>query len=367
MQTGARLRVDLGALAANYRLLADEAAPAARCGAVVKADAYGIGLEPALEALSGAGCQVFFVATPEEGARARDRLAEAEIYILDGLLQGGGQEMIERDLRPVLGCTEEIEEWLELAGDGRGAAPSALHIDTGMNRLGLLADDVDRLKAQADLWQRLNPSLIMSHLACADTPAHPMNEQQLVRFERLRHRLPPAPASLANSAGFFLGKSYHFDLCRPGIALYGGEAVGNAPNPMRPVVLAEARILQVKEIRAGSVGYGAAYHCPGPRRIATLAAGYADGLMRHLGREDGAPQDSMVYIGGKPAPIIGRVSMDLITVDVSDLDPEIARRGAWAELIGPNAPVDAVARRAGTIGYEVLTSLGKRYARVYVA
>lgn len=366
MQSAARLRVDLGALAANYRQLAVLAAPS-QCAAVVKANAYGIGLEPALSALDKAGCNVFFVATPDEGARCRAHLPEAEVYILDGLLDGNAEQMAALQLRPVLGCLEEVEEWTQHIPEGTKAAPCALHIDTGMNRLGLMADDVKRLKAQDDLWQKLNTSLIISHLACGDTPAHPMNEYQLVQFERQRHRLPAAPASLANSAGMFLGKSYHFDLCRPGIALYGGEAVNHAPNPMAPVVRAEVKILQVKEIRAGSVGYGAAYHCRKPKRIATLAAGYADGFLRHLGREDGASDGACVYLDGQAAPIIGRVSMDLITVDVSHLDPMLAQRGAWAEIIGPNAPVDQVARWAGTIGYEVLTSLGKRYERVYVA
>ena len=366
MQAGARLRVDLAALAANYRHLSGLALPS-QCAAVVKANAYGIGLEPAMTALAEAGCRTFFVATPEEGMRARAHRPKAVIYILDGLLHGNAEEMARHQLRPVLGCLEEIEEWTQTARENGRASYSALHIDTGMNRLGLMQEDVKRLKAQDDLWDVLNTTLIMSHLACADTPEHPMNEQQLVKFERLRHKLPPAPASLANSAGVFLGRTFHFDLCRPGIALYGAEAVNHAPNPMKPVVCAEAQVLQVREIRAGSVGYGAAYHCRTAKRIATLAAGYADGIFRHLGREDGSPECGRVYIEGEPAPIIGRISMDLITVDVSAIPPSRVQRGTWVELIGPHAPVDEIARRAGTIGYEVLTSLGKRYERVYVA
>lgn len=366
MQATARLRVDLAALAANYSAMAG-LAPHTNCAAVVKADAYGTGLEPALGAFSDAGCNTFFVATPEEGLRARAKLPKAVIYVLDGLLTGNAWEMAEAGLRPVLGCLEEIEEWTDGVARGGKAAPSALHVDTGMNRLGLMPEDVARLAAQDDQLDALNTTLVMSHLACADEPQHPMNDQQLMLFERLRHKLPAAPASLANSAGMFLGRFYHFDVCRPGIALYGGEAVGGAPNPMQQVVTAEARILQVRDVKAGSVGYGAAYHCRGPRRIATLGAGYADGIFRHLGRSDGAPEAGCVHIGGQKAPVVGRISMDLITVDVTGFDEAQARRGVWAELIGPNQPVDAVARRAGTIGYEVLTSLGKRYSRVYVA
>ncbi|HFQ15095.1 MAG TPA: alanine racemase [Rhodobacteraceae bacterium] len=363
----ARLSIDLAALAHNYRDLAARAAPA-RCGAAVKANAYGIGLEPALRTLAGAGCESFFTATLDEAIAARAVVASAHIYVLNGLPPGSGGEFVRHDLRPVLGNRDEIAEWSAFARAHAGAdvPPVALHIDTGMNRLGLMAADVAALQASPDWLSGVDVALVMSHLACADEPAHPKNAAQLQAFNRLRALLPAAPASLANSGGIFLGPDYHFDLVRPGIALYGGEAVAGAANPMRPVVRLEARIAQVRRIGAGeTVGYGGAYTATGPRRIATIPVGYADGYARALGGTDereGAP----VAIGGRMARLAGRVSMDLITVDVTGLPEGDIRRGTWVELIGPHISIDDLARHAHTIGYEILTRLGPRHERVYL-
>jgi alanine racemase len=358
---GGRLSIDLGALVANWRTLA-ALAPGARTAAVVKADAYGIGIEPAVRALSAAGCTTFFVALPDEGRRTRQVTGDAEIYVLNGLPPGDAPFLAAFDLRPVLGSMAEIDEWLAFRQAG-GTTGCAVHIDTGMNRLGLSPAEAGALAADADRVALLAPALVMSHLAGADTPASPRNAAQLAAFRQVRELFPGVPASLANSAGIQLGSDFQFDLTRPGIALYGGESIAGRP-PLRPVVTAEARVIQVREAKPGdAVGYGAAETLRRPSRIAILAAGYADGYHRAAGSADTAPGAS-VFIRGRPAPLVGRISMDLIAVDVTDC-PDV-RRGDWAELFGPHVPVDDVARRAGTIGYELLTGLGRRYARTYL-
>lgn len=358
---GARLTIDLAALAANWSLLARHAAAAETAG-VVKADAYGIGLEPAARALAAAGCRTFFVAMPAEGVRLRAALPQAVIYVLAGLVEGSAAAFAAHDLRPVLNTPAELEEWAGLRDRGvRNGC--AIHIDTGMNRLGLSLHEALALSRDPALLAAVAPSLVMSHLACSDTPEHPLNLRQLALFREIRAEFPDIPASLANSAGVFLGEEYHFDLIRPGIALYGVGPVAGVANPMRPVVTAEARVLAIREAEAGeTVGYGATETLIRPSRIAILAAGYADGYHRLAGSSD-QRKGAHVMIRGEMAPIVGRVSMDLMAVDVTGLPR--AMRGDWAELFGANLPIDDVAARAGTIGYELLTGLGRRYARTY--
>ena len=357
---GGRLTIDLAALAANWRTLAQRVA--GETAAVVKADAYGIGLEPAGRALAEAGCRTFFVALPEEGLRLRAILADAVIYVLDGLVPGSAAALAAADLRPVLGSFPEIDEWAALKAAGAPTG-SALHVDTGMNRLGLTPNEAAALAGDPARLAAIAPSLLMSHLACADTPDHPSNARQLDAFRVVRALMPTVPASLANSAGIFLGRDYHFGLARPGIALYGAAFAAGA-RPLRPVVTLEARVLQVRDVPAGSsVGYGATETVRKPSRIAILSVGYADGYHRHASSADGRPGAS-VYVDGARAPVVGRVSMDLIAVDVTAF-PLVAR-GDWVELFGPHVPVDEVAAPAGTIGYELLTALGRRYARRYV-
>jgi alanine racemase len=359
---GARLTIDLAALAANWQQLAGLAGEA-ETAAVVKGDGYGIGLEPATQALAAAGCKTFFVALPEEGLRLRAAFPAATIYVLDGLIEGTTQILGEAGLRPVLGSWPEIEEWAAYRRSG-GRTGSAIHVDTGMNRLGLNLHDALEIAQQPELLAALAPDLLMSHLACADTPDHPLNIRQLALFSEIREQFPEIRASLANSAGIFLGADYHFDLVRPGIALYGAAPIPGKPNPMRTVVKLEARVLAVRDADPGeTVGYGAAQRIVEPCRIAVLAAGYADGYHRLAGSSDERP-GAFVHIRGRAAPLIGRVSMDLIAVDVTGI--QAVRRGDWAELFGPNVPVDDVARAAGTIGYELLTSLGRRYQRTYI-
>ncbi len=366
--TPAVLTVDLMALQENYRTLRKMAAPA-ECAGVVKGDAYGTGLAPAARALWAAGCRVFFVAVPAEGHTVRLTLPEAVIYVLGGLLPGAARDYAALDLRPVLGSPEEIAEWAALCREDGRHLPAALHVDTGINRLGLTPKQVEWLTANPRDLGDMRVSLIVSHLACADEPNNEMNRTQTETFDTLRNLLPPAPASIANSPGTLNGPAYHYDLVRPGIALYGGNPFAGRANPMKPVAYLYGTILQVRSIPCGaSVGYGATWRARRDSRIAVIGAGYRDGYFRSLsGRSDRSEEHTQVYIAGQFAPVVGRVSMDMITVDITDLPGDTVRRGTKAELIGNHVTVDDVARWAGTIPYEVLTSLGSRYARLYSA
>ncbi len=352
-QAVAILEVDLAALVANYEILKQRAAPA-ECAAVVKADAYGLGADRVAPVLAAAGCETFFVAHLMEGIALRRVLGgEASIYVLNGILPGTEGDFAAHDLRPVLNTLAQLDIC-------PGAA--ALHLDTGMNRLGLSPDDAAALAAAPGRFENIDLRLIVSHLACADEAGHEMNEQQRQLFDRLRVKLPAKPASLANSSGIFLGPGYHHDLVRPGIALYGGNPTPGTANPMAQVVRLTGRIIQVREIDTPqSVGYGATHRATGPRRIATVPVGYADGYLRSLSGQ------GMGRLAGISVPIVGRVSMDLITLDVTEVPEEAAQAGALVDLIGGGGDtIDEVAARAGTIGYEILTSLGRRYHRRYV-
>ena len=280
--SGARLTIDLDALADNWADLARQA-PSAQTAAVVKADGYGVGLEPAGTALARAGCKTFFVALPSEGLRLRAALPGVVIYVLDGLIEGSAKAYADADLRPVLNSWEEVEEWAAYKERGVPTG-SAIHVDTGMNRLGLTLHEALDLARRADLLTAIGPTLIMSHLACANSPADPFNLRQLALFSEIRAEFPDLPASLANSAGMLLGEDFHFDLVRPGIALYGASPVAA---PLRTVVTAEARVLGVREVEEGeTVGYGASEAVKRASRVAILAAGYADGYHRQAGSSD---------------------------------------------------------------------------------
>lgn len=348
-RAGAILEIDLGAIVANWRLLTAEAAPAL-CAAVVKADGYGLGAVRVGGALAAAGCMMFFVATLDEGIALRQALGgPVEIAVLNGPPSGTAADFAEHRLIPVLNDPGQIEGW------GRG--PAILHVDTGMNRLGLSPREFDALveNPPSIAWRA-----VMSHLACADTPEHSLNETQRAQFEQVRRCLPGIPASLAASSGIFLGPRYHHQLVRPGAALYGVNPQPGQPNPMRPVVRLSAKILQTREIDRGeSVGYGAAHVMQRPARLATAGVGYADGWLRSFS-DRGCGR-----IAGQRVPLLGRVSMDLAIFDVSAVDPAFAHPGAMIELLGNDYGVDAAAADAGTIGYEILTSLGRRYHRVY--
>jgi alanine racemase len=354
---GLTLTIDLGALATNFGRLAERAAPA-ECAAVVKADAYGIGVERAVPALSAAGCHTFFVALPAEGLRVRAVAPDAAIYVLGGFFAEAAELYLAAALRPVLNHAEELDAWIR-AGGGR---PAALHVDTGMNRLGFAPDEALGLAGSPRVGQS-GIVLLMSHLACADEPAHVKNTDQLARFRELQQAFPALPASLANSAGIALGPDFRFDMVRPGIALYGGTRA--ADPELEVVVTAAARVVQVRTVAAGqTIGYGATQKFRRPRQVAILAAGYADGYHRAAGAS-GEHAGADVFIAGHRAPLTGRVSMDLMAADVTDIPARI-RPGDSAELFGPNIPVEEVAAAAGTISYELLTHLGRRAERVYI-
>lgn len=355
------LTIDLAAIVENYRMLAAKVAPA-ECAGVVKADAYGLGVAKVAPALWQAGCRTFFVAMLPEGLGLRALLPDATIYVLDGLHGTDPGAFVGASLRPVLVSRAEVDNWL--AASNQPGVRAGLHLDTGMARLGMPTEELDGLIAEGGTLARLRPSLVMSHFACADTPAHPMNREQPQRFRDALARLAlprDVTRSMAASSGIFLGADQAFDLVRPGAALYGIAPLADQPNPMRQAVRLQARILQTRRVDAGStVGYGATHRFARQARLATIGVGYADGFMRALSNRGG------VYIGDRRAPIVGRVSMDLLTIDVSDIPEDRAQPGSWVDLIGPRNPVDAVAAEAGTIGYEILTSLGRRYVRRYL-
>ena len=361
---GGVLTVDLAAIAANWRDLASRVA--GETGAVVKANAYGTGIETTVSALREAGCRTFFVALLDEAKRARAAAPDATVYVLNGLPVGREQDFVALNARPVLGSLDEIEAWAAFSPDSGEKPPSAIHIDTGMTRLGLERDEVDAVANRPDLIDAAAPALLMSHFSCADDFEHPLNRLQIEAFSEARAKLPDLPASFANSAATLTRPDAHLDLARPGVAIFGGRAVNDAPNPMRPVVRVDVPIIQTRGAKAGeTVGYGAAETLGRDSRIAIVMAGYADGYLRASSSSDGHP-GGFAMIGDHRAPIVGRVSMDLIALDVTEIPEPLTRRGMPVQLIGPDVDVDVVADAAGTIGYEILTSLGRRYERRFM-
>jgi alanine racemase len=357
------LTIDLDAIVANWRKLEKTAVPA-ECGAAVKADAYGCGIDPVVRALAKAGCKTFFVATLDEARAARSAAPEAAIYLLNGLLQDGGDTLAAIDVRPVIGDLNEFAEWEMFCRRTGWRGGAAIHVDTGMNRLGFDVADAQAIVPRIATGNH-GITLVMSHLACADSMNHPLNARQAHSFREIAHLFSGVTASLANSPGIFLGPSFQFDLVRPGAALYGINPTPEAANPMLPVVDLKARIVQLRQVARGdSVGYGATWVARRPTRIAVVAAGYADGYFRAAGSRDGS-RGADVMVAGKRCPIAGRISMDLLAVDITDLPANAVRRGQLVTLIGDGITIDETAHHFGTIGYEVLTSLGRRYQRVY--
>jgi alanine racemase len=357
------LTVDLDAIIANWRKLEKTAVPA-ECAGVIKADAYGCGLEPVARALAGAGCKTFFVASLDEARAARGALPQAAIYVLDGFFQNSGDAFAEIDAKPVIGDLNELAEWDVFCRRSGWAGGAAIHIDTGMNRLGLTIAEAQGIIPRINAGDH-GITLVMSHLACAEVLNHPLNAKQLASFREVASLFSGVPASLSNSSGVFLGPQFQFDLMRPGAALYGVNPTPEADNPMQGVVELKARIVQIRNVDKGeSVGYGGTWTARRPTRLAIVCAGYADGYFRAGSSNDGT-RGAEVVVAGKRCPVAGRISMDLMAVDVTDLDKSAARRGHMATLIGEGITVDELAHHFGTIGYEVLTSLGPRYARIY--
>ena len=358
--SGATLTVDLGAVRENYRALRRRLGRAA-CAAVLKADAYGLGADRIASVLAAEGCRHFFVAHLEEGIALRPHVPEtAEVFVLHGPMPGCEDAALGHCLTPVLNSLEQVESWAALARRHGRALQAVLQLDTGMSRMGLSPAELDRIAAEPRRLDGIELRLVMSHLACAERQDHPANGTQRLRFDVARRRLPQAPASLANSSGIFLGPDFHYDLARPGAALYGLAPVAGAANPLRPAVRLQARVVQLRMIAAGDeVGYGLTWRAAGPARIATVAVGYADGFPRSTGNV------GVAYLGDTALPIVGAVSMDSLGLDVSALPDGALRPGAMVDLIGPHRGVDAVAADAGTIGYEILTRLGRRFRREY--
>ncbi len=359
------LTIDLGALCENWRKLRDHSAPA-ECAAVVKADAYGIGTEPAVRALFDAGCRTFFVAHASEGARVRAALGanDARIFGLNGLLAGDGiaEAFVLHGLRPVIGSLGELKQWLAHTS---GRLPFALHFNTGMNRLGI---ELQEAGAARDMLRAANaqPELLMSHFVSSEVINDPLNQSQIDGFAHVREMFPGIAASVANSSGIYLGQRPHFDLVRPGYALYGGNPTPGLPNPMRSVVMLEAPIIQVRTIEAGeTAGYNAQWTAKRRSRLATIGVGYADGFPRAAMNTD-TKVGAQAVVGGVICPFAGRVSMDLIVIDVTDAPADSTVPGAMVELLGKTITVDDLGARANTIGYEILTGLGRRYHRRYV-
>ena len=349
------LTVDLDALAKNYSTLRGAAAPAT-CGAVVKANAYGLGVGPVSDRLWAEGCRHFFVATAQEGIELRGLLPGAHVFVFEGVREGGEARIVDAELIPILNSIEQIRHW-KTVGTGR---PAVLHLDTGMSRLGLTDAGV-REVSRTGLLEGMELQYALTHLACADIPSHPLNAQQVRDFAELLARLPQVGTSIGGSAGILLGPEYHGDLVRPGIALYGGSPFANGDSPMEPVVTLEGVVLQTRAIkRQQTVGYGATHTVRSGARLATVGVGYADGYPRALGNR------GVAFAAGTELPVVGRISMDLITLDVSGLDPGELQPGDSIELLGRNVFLDDLARAAGTIGYEVLTGLGPRWQRRYV-
>jgi alanine racemase len=356
---GAILTIDLGAIRENYRRLKARLG-GTRCAGVVKADGYGLGAGQVASALAAEGCATFFVAHLAEGVLLRKALGRRPaIHVLNGIQPGAEGEAVEAELGAVLNSAGQLVAWRMAAQRVGRKLPAIIQVDSGMSRLGMAPAEVEATATNPHAFDGIDIAFVMSHLACADEPQHGANERQRLEFERLRKMLPKAPASLANSSGIFLGQRYHYDLARPGAALYGINPTPAAPNPMLPVVRLQAKVIQTRSLEKGAgVGYGHIFRATGPLSAATISLGYADGWHRRAA--------SAAWYESVRLPFLGRVSMDSIILDISALPPGRLGEGDLVELLGPSQSVDDAASNAGTIGYEILTSLGHRFHRRYV-
>ena len=357
----ARLVVDPAALTENYRTLVSSTS--AEVAGVVKANGYGLGATDVACTLHAAGCRTFFTAFTREAVELRRVLGDVEVFVLMPDVAEDAHVMHAHRLIPCLFDLSGIDRWIGSTSASGARAPAALHVDTGIHRLGLGGAELDALLADARRRSRLEPALLMSHLACADEPSAPTNRRQLERFRAIRDAFPDVRGSLANSAATFLGTDYHFDLVRPGIALYGHDPHYLHTTPrVRAAATLEARIGQIATVGPGeSVGYGAAATCDVARRVGVVLAGYADGIPRSLYQ----PRRRFeVVVAGHRVPLFGTVSMDMITIDLSGVPEDAVEVGAWVEIFGPNAHIERVAEQAGTIPYEILTGIGPRVERV---
>lgn len=358
---GGVLSIDLDALRHNYLVLCRQARPA-QVSAVVKADAYGTGVNHVAPVLYEAGCRVFFVAQLAEAFSLCKILApDAIIAVLNDIQPGMAAATAEAGILPVINSLDSAAEWLALCRSRQQKLPALVQIDTGMSRLGLSPAELADTDTLHDLFTAADIRFIISHLACGDEPDSHINTAQLEHFKSMIVALPARPLALANSGGIFLGADYCFDLVRPGIALYGIDPFGRKKTPLRPVIRLEARVIQTRQVPAATkIGYGSTFTTQRPTWVSTIAVGYADGWPRYLSNKGAA------WYKGTRLPILGRVSMDSITLDTTAFRKAPLKRGDLVELIGPQQSVEDVARDAGTIPYEILTSLGPRYARHYL-
>jgi alanine racemase len=362
-ETGGTLIIDLNAIEENFRTLT-RLLPASECAVVVKANAYGLGLEPVTTKLANAGCRTFFVADIAEARRVRACASDVAVYVMNGFFPEAATAFAEINVQPVMNTLAELAEWdaFVAASGWRGGA--ALHVDTGMNRLGISIAEAAALASRLQN-ETHGFTLLMSHLACAELPDHPLNASQIRQFRELRLLYRGLPASLANSSGIFLGEHAHFDMARAGAALYGINPTPGRTNPMRPTIELSGRILQLRQVRQGeTVGYGGVWTARRNSRLAVASLGYADGLLRAASGSD-AKRGTSAVIAGKRCPIAGNISMDLVCIDVTELADDEVRRGDFATFIGEQIPLDEVAASAGTIGYEILTRLAPRCHLVY--
>lgn len=354
------ITVDLDALEANFRFCRGKLQPAS-CAAVVKANAYGLGIRRIAPALWHAGCSQFFTATFREGITLRSLLPDAEVFILEGVTEVSLDAFCEHDLVPVLISPAQGRLWAARARRSGHPLPAIIHIDTGMTRLGLGEPELHQLLQNREDLDWLETRYVMTHYACADDSGADKTRRQLEQFDRLRKLLPPAPTSVGNSAGGLLGKPWSGDMARIGIALFGGNPYVDETLSLEPVLRVQSRILQLREIEPGTtVGYGATHEVGSNTLIATVGTGYADGYPWSLGNK------GVAAVGGHRVPVVGRVSMDLITLDVTGVPPELVQPGRMVDLIGPDISLEEVADRAGTINYEILTRLSQRARRNFV-
>jgi alanine racemase len=362
-QDGVTATIDLQAIADNYRLL-QRLAGASQMTAVVKANGYGLGMETVSRALQTAGCRTFYTAQYSEAVALRALLPEAVIAPLNGIAPGAEKEARALGIVPIINDPAALERMRNFARFASKPVRAVLHMDTGMNRLGFSESEWEKLKADPALLEGIEVGMVMSHLACSDEPDHPLNELQRARFEKLSGAFPNAKKSFANSHGVFLGRPYHFDQCRAGRALWG-TAIPKSDIQPKPVLRLTAPVLQVRRVDSdGSVGYGATHPVTRGMRLATLAAGYADGVLRNLSNPPST--QSRFFIDGHPAPLVGRVSMDLIVVDVTEIPENLVHPGVEVEITGPMQSIDDLAAHAGTIGYELLTHIAARVQRRYL-
>ena len=360
----ARLSVNLGAIKANYNILR-ALAGSADCVGIVKANAYGMGMDAVSKALWSQGCRTYGVALLSEAAVLRQYLPDADIFVLNGLMKGAAGDYHHLQLRPALASIEEVEEWSLYCRTNEVRLPAAIHVDTGINRLGIEYEDAITFFQNDHACEDFELCMLMSHLACADEPTHPLNQKQIEKFTALRSCVPNVKFSLANSAGIISGPNAHFDVIRPGISLYGSNPIANSVVNLERVMTLEASVMQIRTAAMGqSVGYRETFVCQRPTKIAIIGLGYADGYPYSLSGTNSQTK-AYVSISGHRAPIIGRVSMDMLGVDVTDLPEQMVSRAMMVEMIGENISLDGVAQASESNSYEVLARLGNRFERVY--